>query len=108
MTLTAAIDLGTTTARVGLFDDSMERLTDWYRRRTRLVMAIYGLFVAVGLNVSAVHVAEALYENEDVREYRVYVDGPSTFYWFIYRARPDVFDSMKGEFDSIVVSLTFD
>jgi hypothetical protein len=46
-------------------------------------------------------------ENEQVREYRVYIAGPEHYYWFIYRARPDVFDSMKGGFDSIVDSLTF-
>jgi hypothetical protein len=46
-------------------------------------------------------------ENEDVREYRIYIDGPSAYYWFIYRANPETFDSMKGEFDSIVESLAF-
>jgi hypothetical protein len=46
-------------------------------------------------------------ENEDVREYRVYIDGPTTYYGFIYRGNPEAFDTLKGEFDSIVESLTF-
>ena len=52
--------------------------------------------------------ATLMAENERVREYRVYVAGPSAYYWFIYRARPDEFDSLKKEFDSIVDSLSFD
>jgi hypothetical protein len=46
-------------------------------------------------------------ENQEVREYRVYVAGPSAYYWFIYRATPDRFDSLKSDFDAIVHSLTF-
>lgn len=52
----------------GWFTSSMDRVSDWYRRRTRLVMFGYGLLVAVAFNVSAVHVTAELYENDVVRE----------------------------------------
>lgn len=38
-------------------------------------------------------------------EYRVYVAGPSAYYFFVFRAEPDVFEAMKRDFDSIVESL---
>jgi hypothetical protein len=47
-------------------------------------------------------------ENESLLEYRIYIEGPSNWYWFIYRARPDVFDSFKEEFDALVQSLEFE
>ena len=52
----------------GWFDDGMERVSTWYKRRTRVAMAGYGLLVAVLFNVSAVNVTVDLYENEVVRE----------------------------------------
>jgi hypothetical protein len=52
----------------GWFDSSMRRVSDWYRRRTRIVMFGYGLLVAVAFNVSAVHVTTELYANDVVRE----------------------------------------
>jgi hypothetical protein len=57
--------------RAGLeswFDASMERVTDWYKKRTRWAMLVYGLLVAVVFNVSAVVVTLDLYENEVVRD----------------------------------------
>lgn len=52
----------------GWFVSSMDRVSEWYRRRTRVVMFGYGLIVAVAFNVSAVHVTAELYENDIVRE----------------------------------------
>ena len=52
----------------GWFISSMDRVSEWYRRRTRVVMFGYGLLVAVAFNVSAVHVTADLYENDIVRE----------------------------------------
>ena len=52
----------------GWFTSSMDRVSEWYRRRTRVVMFGYGLLVAVAFNVSAVHVTSELYENDIVRE----------------------------------------
>jgi hypothetical protein len=52
----------------GWFDSSMRRVSEWYKRRTRIVMFGYGLLVAVAFNVSAVHVTTELYANDVVRE----------------------------------------
>lgn len=51
----------------GWFNDSMARVSIWYKKRTRVAMFGYGLFVAVLFNVSAVHVTAELYENDIVR-----------------------------------------
>lgn len=50
------------------FNDGMERVSAWYKQRTRVAMAGYGLLVAVLFNVSAVNVTVDLYENDVVRE----------------------------------------
>lgn len=50
------------------FDSSMERVTQWYKKRTRLAMVLYGLLVAVVFNVSATAVTQELYENDVVRD----------------------------------------
>jgi hypothetical protein len=52
----------------GWFESSMRRVSEWYKRRTRIVMFGYGLLVAVAFNVSAVHVTTELYENDVVRQ----------------------------------------
>lgn len=52
----------------GWFDTAMERVSTWYKKRTRWAMLLYGLIVAVGLNVSAVNVTAELYENDVVRQ----------------------------------------
>jgi hypothetical protein len=50
------------------FDASMERVSDWYKKRTRVVMVLYGLLVAAVFNVSAIGITTELYENDVVRE----------------------------------------
>lgn len=50
------------------FDSSMQRVTNWYKKRTRWAMVVYGLIVAVVFNVSAVVLTTDLYENEVVRD----------------------------------------
>ena len=52
----------------GWFNSSMERVSEWYKKRTRLVMAVYGLLVAIVFNVSAIGITVELYENEVVRD----------------------------------------
>ena len=57
--------------RVGLeswFDASMQRVSNWYKKRSRLAMFGYGLLVAVVLNVSAIIVTVDLYENDVIRD----------------------------------------
>ena len=50
------------------FENAMTRVSTWYKKRTRWAMLGYGAIVAIGLNVSAVHVTTELYENDVVRE----------------------------------------
>lgn len=44
-------------------------------------------------------------ESQAMVDYRVYVAGPSTYYWFVFRAGADEFESMEDDFDGIVHSL---
>jgi hypothetical protein len=50
------------------FDTGMERVSTWYKKRTRWAMLGYGLLVAVLFNVSAVVITADLYENDVVRD----------------------------------------
>jgi hypothetical protein len=43
------------------FNDAMERVSGWYRRRVRAILLVIGLGVAVALNVSTVTVASGLW-----------------------------------------------
>lgn len=56
------------TAVEGWFDSSMDRVSDWYKKRTRWAMFGYGVIVAVAFNVSAIQVVGELYENDVVRQ----------------------------------------
>jgi hypothetical protein len=49
------------------FNDAMERVSGWYRRRTRVILVVIGLGVAVVLNVSTVTVASGLWTNATLR-----------------------------------------
>ena len=50
------------------FDTAMTGVSAWYKNRTRWAMLLYGAIVAVGLNISAIHVTAELHENEIVRD----------------------------------------
>jgi hypothetical protein len=52
----------------GWFDAGMGRVSDWYKKRSRKVMAVYGLLVAGAFNVSAVVITSDLYEDKVVRD----------------------------------------
>ncbi len=49
------------------FDDSMDRISGWYKRQARLMLLGIGVFVAVGLNVDSIRVAETLWEEPKLR-----------------------------------------
>ena len=59
----------------GWFGDGMDRVSVWYKKRTRVAMFGYGLLVAVLFNVSAVHVTSELYANDVVRQTVVQLAG---------------------------------
>lgn len=49
------------------FDDAMERVSGWYRRRVHLVTWVLAIAVAVVLNVDTVRIADQLWKDETVR-----------------------------------------
>ncbi len=49
------------------YDDSIERITGWYKRKLQVVLFILGLGLAIGLNVSAFTVGSALWSDDTVR-----------------------------------------
>ena len=49
------------------FDEGMNRVSGWYRRRTRLIIFVIGAVVAVSANASTVHVVRDLWEDDALR-----------------------------------------
>jgi hypothetical protein len=50
------------------FDDAMERVSGWYRRRVHLVMWVLAIAVVVVLNVDTVRIADHLWKDKTVRD----------------------------------------
>ena len=56
--------------RAGLerwFDDGMERVSGWYKKRAQLFSVLLGVAIAVGLNVDTLAVAKALWNDDTLR-----------------------------------------
>jgi len=51
----------------GWFDDSMDRVSGWYKRWSQAVTVGFAIVVAVGLNASAIRIVERLDESPAVR-----------------------------------------
>lgn len=49
------------------FDESMDRVTGWYRRKSQIVTFVIAVILVIGLNVSAIRVAEQLSAEPVVR-----------------------------------------
>jgi len=49
------------------FDDSMDRASGWYKRKTQLVLALLATIIAIAFNVDTVRIATHLYNDEAVR-----------------------------------------
>lgn len=49
------------------FDDSMQRVSGWYKRRVQLILACIGLVVAVGLNADALQITNSLWSDSTLR-----------------------------------------
>ena len=49
------------------FDDSMERVSGWYKRRVQLVMLIIGIGLAVVLNADTAQIVRTLYSDAAIR-----------------------------------------
>ena len=66
-----SVDHNATEFRAGVerwFDRGMERVSGWYPRRSKLILFIVGVVVAVGINASAVTAADQLWKNDGVRD----------------------------------------
>jgi hypothetical protein len=50
------------------FDDSMERVSGWYKRRSQWVTLVIAIAVAVGLNANTVRIAERLEQEPAIRQ----------------------------------------
>ncbi|HET7445169.1 MAG TPA: hypothetical protein VFJ57_10970 [Solirubrobacterales bacterium] len=49
------------------FDDGMDRVSGWYKRRTQFVTCLLAVAIAVGLNVDAIRVGERIANDPTVR-----------------------------------------
>jgi hypothetical protein len=53
------------------YNDGMDRVAGWYKRRTQRALFIIGLFIAIGLNVDSIAVGRALWISPALRSYTV-------------------------------------
>jgi len=53
------------------FNDGMDRVAGWYKRRTQLVLFVIGLILAVSLNIDSVRIGRALWASPAARSYAV-------------------------------------
>jgi len=53
------------------YNDGMDRVSGWYKRRTQRALFIIGMFLAVALNVDSVRVAEVLWKTPALRSYAI-------------------------------------
>ena len=49
------------------FDESMNRVSGWYRRRTQIIILAIGAVVTVSANASTVHVVRDLWQDDALR-----------------------------------------
>jgi hypothetical protein len=50
------------------YDDSMDRVSGWYKKHTQNVLLVIGLVLAIAFNVSSIRVAKTLWTDKDARE----------------------------------------
>jgi hypothetical protein len=50
------------------FDDSMQRVTGWYKRKTQLIVLVLALGIVFCLNIDSFGIASSLYNNPALRE----------------------------------------
>ncbi|HEX4066347.1 MAG TPA: hypothetical protein VHZ09_10015 [Acidobacteriaceae bacterium] len=65
------------------YNDSMDRVSGWYKRYTQRVLLYIGIILAIGFNVDSLRVARTLWVDRDVRQAMVqaagtYVNGHPT------------------------------
>jgi hypothetical protein len=50
------------------FDDTMDRVSGWYKRQTQVVLLLLGFSIALGFNVDAIQIVGKLSTDKDTRE----------------------------------------
>lgn len=62
------------------YDNSMERVTGWYKTQTQLMLLVIGLVLAIGMNIDTISIANSLLQNPAIRstanELAAKVTGP--------------------------------
>jgi hypothetical protein len=51
------------------YDDGMDRVAGWYKRKTQIVLFVIGLGIAVSLNVDSIMIGRSLWANPALRSY---------------------------------------
>lgn len=65
-------DLATTRHDLeGWFNDGMDRVSGWYKRKTQLILFCIGLSVAFMFNIDTINVGRALWTNPALRSYAI-------------------------------------
>src|SRR5256714_8121525 len=49
------------------YDDAMDRVSGWYKRRTHWILIVLGLLLAVAMNVDSINLVKVLSHNEELR-----------------------------------------
>jgi hypothetical protein len=85
------------------FDNKMDRASGWYKRKAKLVMLVIGFVLAIGLNVDSIHVAQALWKDQGLRDA------------IVAQAQADMggvqsqsFTILKGELDGLKLPIGWD
>ncbi|MET1055703.1 MAG: hypothetical protein ABWY16_10390 [Pedobacter sp.] len=55
------------------YDDSMDRISGWYKRRVQLLLFLIGLFIAIAFNVDIIRIAGKLSSDKDARDQLVQI-----------------------------------
>jgi hypothetical protein len=55
------------TAIEGWYDDTMDRVSGWYKRRIQTILIVIGIALAIAFNVDAVQIGSTLWSNDAVR-----------------------------------------
>jgi hypothetical protein len=82
------------------FNDSMSRVSGWYKRRTQVMLFVIGLVVAAALNIDSFSLARQLVTEPAVREALVKQAGT-----IVQQAQPATRDSASGATTSVTASM---
>ena len=59
------------------YDDAMDRVSGWYKRRTHVILIIIGLAASFALNIDTIQITKALFYNDTLR--KSVVDAAETY-----------------------------